>query len=231
MCSRGIERTDSCDIYRWNRVGAENKQLKCVMKCDIMILEKREEKTMDNKLFMELQNRFSPIISNLINLNGKFYHFRKTIRWQFSYNEQVAVIAWCDSKTNFLTVNVCSVEFAFQIGQPLMIEYFLLHEIRHLFQFNEISDYETNPDLCVDKNLAKKWSGENKKYVGALKENGEVNQSYYNQDMEFDAFAFSFAVMKYKYGEIPYIERPKAYGKKFDDIVEKWCEAFQSEGL
>lgn len=60
---------------------------------------------------------------------------------------------------------------------------------------------------------------------------GSENPKYFNQDMEFDAYAFAYAVMKYKYGEISYLYKPTAYGNEFDETVEDWCKAFKSEGL
>ena len=55
---------------------------------------------------------------------------------------------------------------------------------------------------------------------------------YFAQDMEMDAFAYSYAVMMYKYGEVKYLYVPKAYhNNKFDRIVNEWQVAFKNEGL
>ena len=70
-----------------------------------------------------------------------------------------------------------------------------------------------------------------KQYVPALNKDGKGNAEYYEQDLEFDAFAFAYAVIKYKYGDVRYIFKPTRYGKEFDEMVENWCQTFQSEGL
>ena len=46
---------------------------------------------MDKFLFNKLCNKYSPIITKLINQNIKFYRFHETIRWQFGFDERVAI--------------------------------------------------------------------------------------------------------------------------------------------
>ena len=186
---------------------------------------------MDKQLFEILNVRYASIINKIIDDNIKFYRFRETIKWRFGYDERVAIFAWCDRNTNILTVNIGSVDFAFSINEPLHIEYFLLHEIRHIYQHKEIADYKNNISACNDPVLAKKWAEEEENYVPAISNNGKENAEYFKQDLEFDAFAFAFAVMKYKYGEIPYINKPSKYGEEFDNVVNDWCRIFKQDGL
>ena len=55
---------------------------------------------------------------------------------------------------------------------------------------------------------------------------------YFAQDMEMDAFAYAYAVMKYKYGGVKYLYVPKAYhNNEFDRIVNEWQVAFKNEDL
>lgn len=186
---------------------------------------------MDNEVFLALQRHYSPLISNLIASNVRFYRFNKKIRWQFTYDEKVAVFACYSNSSDLLSINICSVAFAFEQNEPLQIEYFLLHEIRHIFQFSEMSDFKNGLNTCIDANIVQKWISENENYAGALNKDGSENQDYFKQDMEFDAYAFAYAVMKYKYGEIPYLYKPSKYGEEFDKTVESWCQTFQLEKL
>ena len=80
--------------------------------------------------------------------------------------------------------------------------------------------------------LAREWSEEENNYAMALDKDGNENAEYFAQDMEMDAFAYSYAVMKYKYGEVEYLYIPKAYiNVEFDKIVAEWQETFKNEGL
>lgn len=186
----------------------------------------------EKELFELLRQQYSPVISNIINSDVGFYRTNRTIQWKFGYDERVAIFAWCDKKTNIVTVNITAVDFSFQQNEPLHIEYFLLHEIRHIYQHLEIEDYRTDPSKCNSVELAREWSEEENNYVMALDKDGNENAEYFAQDMEMDAFAYSYAVMKYKYGEVEYLYIPKAYiNEEFDKIVAEWQETFKNEGL
>jgi hypothetical protein len=188
---------------------------------------------MNADLFAFLQDQYSPIISRIINSNVRFYRTNQTIQWQFGFDERVALFASCNRQTNILTINIAAVDFAFQQNEPLQIEYFLLHEIRHIYQHLEVEDYKTDPTKCNNAELARKWSEEEENYIAALNKDDKENAGYFQQDMELDAYAYAFAVMKYKYGEIPYLYVPKAYEgeSKFSQIVCEWLQAFKTEGL
>ena len=186
----------------------------------------------EKELFERLQQQYSPVISNIINSDVEFYRTNQTIRWKFGYDERVAIFAWCNRKTNIVTVNIAAVDFALQQNEPLDIEYFLLHEIRHIYQHLEIEDYRNDPTKCNNAELAKKWSEEEDNYVTALNKEGKENTDYFLQDMEMDAFAYAYAVMKYKYGEVKYLYLPEVYhNDEFDKIVNEWQVAFKNEGL
>lgn len=187
---------------------------------------------LDKKTFECLQKIYSPVISSIINSNKRFYRTNQTIRWQFGYDEQIAIFACCNRRTNTITVNIAAVDFAFQRNEPMHVEYFLLHEIRHIYQHLEIEDYKSNPQHCNNVELAKTWAEEEDNYISAVDKSGNEIAGYFQQDMEMDAFAYSFAVMKYKYKEIPYLFIPKAYeNDDFYDIVEEWIKTFKKENL
>lgn len=80
--------------------------------------------------------------------------------------------------------------------------------------------------------MAKKWSEEEDNYVTALNKEGKENTDYFLQDMEMDAFAYAYAVMKYKYGAVKYLYLPEIYhNDEFDKIVNEWQVTFKNEGL
>lgn len=186
----------------------------------------------EKELFEYLQQNYAPVINTIIESNVRFYRTNQTIQWRFGYDDSVAIFAWCNRKTNIVTVNIAAVDFALQQNEPLDIEYFLLHEIRHIYQHLEIEDYRNDPTKCNNAELAKKWSEEEDNYVTALNKEGKENTDYFLQDMEMDAFAYAYAVMTYKYGEVKYLYIPKAYrNDEFDKTVNEWQIAFKKEGL
>lgn len=138
----------------------------------------------EKELFELLQQQYSPIISDIINSDVRFYRTNQTIRWKFGYDERVAIFAYCDRKTNIVTVNIAAVDFSFRQNEPLHIEYFLLHKIRHIYQHLEIADYRKDLTKCNNAELAKRWSEEENNYVTALNKEGKENMGYFLQDME-----------------------------------------------
>ena len=108
------------------------------------------------------------------------------------------------------------------------IEYFLVHELRHIFQHLEIKDFECRKETIVDKDIIKKWIHESKHYVPASDTNGNENEAYFRQDCEMDAYAFSYALMKYKYGDdkIDCLYLPNIYGDEFFSIVNNFLDFF-----
>ena len=96
----------------------------------------------------------------------------------------------------------------------------------------EIEDFRKDPSKCCNSEFAKKWAEEEKSYITALDSDGDENEGYFTQDVEMDAYAYAFAVMKYKYGEIKYLYVPEAYKNgEFNNIVDEWIETFRNEML
>lgn len=187
---------------------------------------------MDKVTFDELQNKYSMAVSQLINQNINFYQIDFTIRWQFGFDDRISMVAFYNRKEKNIIVNIASVDYAFINDQKLVIEYFLLHEIRHIYQFQEIEKYKKNPSECDNQSLAKKWLEESLDYKSAVDKNGNENKEYFFQDMELDAFAYAYAVMLYKYGKIDYINVPQIYiNSEFDNIVEEWIQVFKKENF
>lgn len=118
---------------------------------------------MNQELFDLMQQMYSPLIRDIINSNVRFYRTNQTIKWQFGYDDRVSIFACCNRQTNILTVNIKAVDSAYRENEPLQIEYFLLHEIRHIYQHLEIEDFRKNPSKCCIRNLQK--SGRKKKKV------------------------------------------------------------------
>lgn len=79
---------------------------------------------LDKETFENLQRYYSPLISRIIDSNVRFYQANQPIRWQFGYDERVAIFASCNRNTNIVTVNIAAVDFSFQQNEPLNIEYF-----------------------------------------------------------------------------------------------------------
>lgn len=67
-------------------------------------------------------------------------------------------------------------------------------------------------------------------YQKATDENGNENSKYFEQDLEMDSYAFTYYVMKYKYGDVSHLYLPEAYKEsvQFFEIVNDWIEIFEN---
>ena len=134
------------------------------------------------------------------------------------------MVALCDKGFN-IQINILAVVKAYEeLNQPLMMELFILHEIRHLFQRFCVQDlyYNDPPKLAIPQ--AQQWANEFSNYIKAT-DNIEL---YYSQSIEFDAFSFSHAVMLYKYGNVEYVIPPKFLDERtpFINVVQMWLKHF-----
>ena len=181
-----------------------------------------------------LSASYAPIIKDLIEKDAKFFMFKETIKWAFNYSEESAVIATVGND-NVIHINLFSLMNHYINKDLYTVEYFLLHEIRHIFQHLIIDDYQNGREVPFDSKLVEQWIFEDNKenYIKALDENGNENDGYFKQDIEIDAYAFSLAVMKYKYDEklIQHLYVPHQFGDDFWSIVNDWIRYFKEEKL
>lgn len=185
---------------------------------------------MIEKNFKRYSKLFSPMIKEIIDSNVKFYGFKETIRWCFVEETDISIFATCGND-NIIRINLLSVIDSYSAGDIRQIEYFLLHEIRHTFQNIMINDFKSGKMTAVDSELIKIWIIEKEKYQLAVDDSGNENLDYFKQDIEMDAYAFSLAVMKYKYNDVSNLFIPSLYGSEFNDIVNKWIEMFTNDDL
>ena len=183
---------------------------------------------MTKEEYKALSNKFAPIIQNIIADNYCFYGIEETIKWRFVVMDTPSVLATCNRETNIISVDINSFKSYFDSNNLIEAEYFLIHEIRHIFQHMEIKKYKENQTFEVSEELIKKWIYETDHYEKALDKDGHENPKYFAQDTELDAYAFSYAVIKYKYGD-PYVYIPPMYGQEFINIVNEWIKVFKTE--
>lgn len=180
-----------------------------------------------NKLEMDLLSKtYSPYITKILSDNSKYFQFNETVRWAFNFGQESAVVG-AVGKDNVLKVNIYSVIGFVANNDLISLEYFLLHEIRHIYQNLIIEEYNNKNEIPIDEKLVKKWIFENDNYIKAMDENGNENIGYFLQDIEMDAYAFAFALMKFKYGSRTnglYV--PPVYGEEFKSIVKEWVDEF-----
>ena len=186
--------------------------------------------------FKDLYNQynpiFEPIINKMIKDDFKYLMINEKIKWCFGFDENATIMGACNRKTNVITLNILSLIHAYKNQLMIDVEYFLVHEMRHIFQHLEIKEFKHGNETVVDKDIIEKWIYESRNYVVALDSNGKENEEYFRQDSEMDAYAFSFAFMKYKYGKekIENLYLPKAYEEDFFSIVNDFIEFFKSIG-
>ena len=158
--------------------------------------------------------------------------YDSTFKWKFYEDKDTKVIATVSSrKGHVLSINVNAVMEAKNYGDYKGIEYFIIHEIRHIYQNEQIRRYKNKEPIVETESTIKTWINEKKKKLKRYNEDGSDNVDFYMQKKEYDAYAFAYAVMKYKYDTAfdPFI--PEVYKKPFLQVVRKWTELFKKEGL
>lgn len=178
------------------------------------------------KVYDEYNPIFAPIISKMIQDNYKYFQILETIKWGFGYDNNLAIMGTCNRNNNEIHLNIFSVKEAYEDNNLKDVEYFIIHEVRHIFQNIKIKEYKAGINNSVDPSLIEKWIYEGEHYIKSLDEEGKENPKYFEQESELDAYAFSYALMKYKYNDVD-LYVPKYYGKEFYNIVNDWLEHFK----
>lgn len=177
--------------------------------------------------YKALEIKFKPIIQKMIDDNKRFYFFDNKIKWSFFVNEDKGVVAINTAELE-LKVNIIAVDFAYNSNQPLMIEFFILHEIRHIYQRLLVSALDCRN--VQNNELIRIYKNEFDNYCNIY----QSREIYYSQQIEFDAFIYSYSVMKYKYGQIDYIQYPYFYDENNVDVdkyVNNFIQGFSSHNL
>ncbi len=185
-------------------------------------------------IFNELQKKYSPLVNNFIRSNYAYIGITEKIRWGFVWDDNVSITGATSRETNLISVNLAYVDQAYSINKPYDVEHFLIHEMRHVFQHIQIKDYKDGNETIVDPKLIELWMQETENYIPSVNKEGGVNDGYFKQDTEMDAYAFSFAVMHHKY-EGKYdrlLYMPPIYEselkEEFDSIVKEFLESFDN---
>ena len=184
---------------------------------------------MEKEVFKKLSEKYSPLIKWLIESNQIYTSVDKTIKWRFAWDENLAMTAAVDRKTNVLSVNALFVDDAYKNNRIFEIEYFLLHEMRHIYQHIQIAKYKDGKN-DVGSQYIEKWIKENENYEQSVDKAGIENINYPKQDCELDAYAFAYTVMHCKYHgmydsflyvpEIYKNELRKDFGSALEDFAE-----------
>lgn len=176
---------------------------------------------------------YAEMVSTIINSDQRFYRSRKKIRWAFKNDNDISIFACYRKKEDIILINYLAIEDAIANNHPLDIEYFILHEIRHMFQQEEIDDYKNRRPIVVDEKIIKKWITDDSNYHSATPNDEQGLKEYFNQDEEIDAYAYAYAIMEYKYGKerISYLYTPKYNKKEFVKLKNEWIQAFNDESL
>ena len=187
------------------------------------------------KIYDDYNPILSPIITQMINDNFKFCQIDEKIKWSFGFDDNIRIMGTHDKKSNEIHMNILSCIHAHKMGHLFEIEYFIIHEMRHIFQNNIIKRYIAHEKTGVDVEIIEKWIYEQDHYKSAVSSNGEENPEYFKQDIEFDAYAFSYAVMKYNNKEVKKLWVPSLYmnewKKYFQETVDYWTNIFEKDNL
>lgn len=188
---------------------------------------------MNNEEYECLVEIYSPWVKKLIDRNARFYRSSTTIKWCIDVFKDDSIVGTCRKKDGLVSINLLSILKAIRHNNSKEIEYLLLHEIRHAFQNEIIRDYLNGvEDSPIAVKLIEQWIYENDNYIKVKDNNGNVNKEYFYQDIEIDAFAYSYAVMKYKYNDkIKELYVPEYNTECFYQLVNDFIQTFEEEKI
>ena len=165
-------------------------------------------------------------IQNIIDSNKSFYFFDNKIEWEFFKDSNLSKFAYVD-RTLKLHLNINSILRSYDINQPLWIEHFIFHEIRHIYQRRLIIKYNFGeiPHSTMEAETVEQYQYEFDNYIDL--NNDKIG--YYSQLIEIEAFTFAYAAMYYKYGTIDYIKLPPLLQEsQISQIADKFIKSFLS---
>lgn len=153
---------------------------------------------MDRRELNQLGNLYRNYIQKIFLDNSKYQNINESIRWCFICCD-ISISATTNHTTNVININYNWFIDCLIHNKGYEIEYFLIHETRHVFQHIVIKEYREHKDTGVSEDIVKRWIEEGKHYITSIDMDGKVNIDYFKQDVELDAFAFAYALMSYKY--------------------------------
>ena len=178
-----------------------------------------------------MNQEYAKLIEKMIADNYLFLGIEGKIKYSLFHDPDPSITATTDRKTNVIRVNTSFIQEELASGRPCVIEYFVIHEMRHVYQHAQIEKFRSKSNEC-GPTFIKRWIEEGKHYTRALDENGNENEAYFKQDCELDAYSFSYALMHYKYKGrfdsllyLPDIYR-RELKKEFDDAFNAFLEFF-----
>lgn len=175
--------------------------------------------------FVKYNQIYAPIISKLFVEDACFFSLflNKTIKWGFVSNKDLQITASCSKSDDTISINLDAVVESDKTDHLMTIEYYLLHEIRHIYQHIKIRELDAGVLKKEDKERVKRWKSETNNYYRAVDNGGTYHlEEYFQQDIEIDAYAFSYAVMKYKYGNVDFLYIPERNTDEFWRQVGLW---------
>ncbi len=100
------------------------------------------------KMIKQLTAKYSPLIKWLFESNQIYTNINIPIRWCFGYDDNPQITAVVNRETNIISVNILFADEAYTNNRIYEIEYFLLHEMRHVYQHLQIEKYK-NKEITV----------------------------------------------------------------------------------
>ena len=156
-----------------------------------------------------LKDKYRKNIQYIIDKNKKFYGFANDVKWDYYSKDNINEFAY--NKNQKIYINIVAVHRAVETNNTMYIEYFIIHEIRHIYQKFCVNIYDTDISKCSNIEQVKMWKENYSNYKSY-----DNKEEYYSQIVEFDAFVFATAVMNYIYRDKNYVQVPETYTNNDD---------------
>lgn len=175
----------------------------------------------------KLIEKYKQFINNIIKEDRKYFLFTKIPNWSFYADADINKIANFSKEEGLVKINL----YACTNNDIQQIEYNYLHAVRRFFQYQMVDAYKEGKEISIKECYVKEWENDFNNCVSLYNNDGSVNEAYFFQAIELDAFVFSYAVMKHKYKDVKNLFVPKIYDQTFYDVVDKLVNYYNKKGL
>lgn len=160
-------------------------------------------------------------ISSILRADRKYFMFDIDIEYSLIFDDDLSFVARWNKGTNHIDININAIQEAADNDELHLIEYYLLMEIRHIYQYLSLINKIDRSNIYFERDVLKELKHDFDNPI-----NRSDEDEYFSQISVVDAYSFALAVMKIKYDDERLIlPIPNCYLRKdFSNMVNHLVE-------